>query len=69
MEKRIMLTHIRIDDDQLVQRAMELGGHRTKNAAVAEALTEYIRNRKQDKIRDSLGVTGFPRENQRKRDR
>ncbi|MFI5500486.1 type II toxin-antitoxin system VapB family antitoxin [Nocardia asteroides] len=34
------LTHIEIDDEALEQ-AKRLGGHRTKTAAVAAALVEY----------------------------
>ena len=34
------LTHIEIDDE-MVATAKRLGGHRTKTAAVAEALQEY----------------------------
>ncbi|MFC9994626.1 type II toxin-antitoxin system VapB family antitoxin [Nocardia sp. NPDC127526] len=34
------LTHIEIDDDTL-ETAKKLGGHRTKTAAVAAALSEY----------------------------
>lgn len=36
------LTHIDIDDEVLEQ-ARNLGGHRTKTAAVAEALNQYNR--------------------------
>jgi Arc/MetJ family transcription regulator len=34
------LTHIEIDDEA-VETAKRLGGHRTKTAAVAEALRQY----------------------------
>ncbi|MEU6482478.1 type II toxin-antitoxin system VapB family antitoxin [Streptomyces sp. NPDC046887] len=34
------LTHIEIDDEAL-ETAKRLGGHRTKTAAVAQALEEY----------------------------
>jgi Arc/MetJ family transcription regulator len=34
------LTHIEIDDEA-VETAKQLGGHRTKTAAVAEALRQY----------------------------
>jgi Arc/MetJ family transcription regulator len=36
------LTHIEIDDEA-VETAKRLGGHRTKTAAVAEALQQYNR--------------------------
>ena len=38
------LTHIDIDDEAL-ETAKRLGGHRTKTAAVAEALKEYNQRR------------------------
>ncbi|MEU0544800.1 type II toxin-antitoxin system VapB family antitoxin [Nocardia sp. NPDC005978] len=38
------LTHIDIDDEAL-ETAKKLGGHRTKTAAVAAALTEYNERR------------------------
>jgi Arc/MetJ family transcription regulator len=40
MEGRMSLTHIDIDDEAL-ETAKRLGGHRTKTAAVAEALRTY----------------------------
>ena len=36
-----MATNLHIDDG-LIARAVELGGHRTKKAAVTRALTEHI---------------------------
>ncbi|MFB7877295.1 type II toxin-antitoxin system VapB family antitoxin [Nocardia sp. NPDC056064] len=41
------LTHIDIDDESL-EKAKRLGGHRTKTAAVAAALDEY--NERRDRI-------------------
>jgi Arc/MetJ family transcription regulator len=38
----VSLTHIEIDDET-VETAKRLGGHRTKTAAVAEALRQYNR--------------------------
>jgi Arc/MetJ family transcription regulator len=40
MEGHVSLTHIDIDDEAL-ETAKRLGGHRTKTAAVAEALRVY----------------------------
>jgi len=42
-------------DDRLVEQARRLGHHRTKRAAVNEALFEYVARRKR---RDILGVFG-----------
>jgi len=39
------LVPVRIDDDQLVEEAVRLGGYRTKKETVHEALREYIRHR------------------------
>lgn len=33
-------------DDELIALAVQLGGHRTKRAAVNAALEEYVRRRK-----------------------
>ncbi len=41
------LTHIDIDDESL-EKARRLGGHRTKTAAVAAALEEY--NARRDRL-------------------
>jgi len=40
-----MPTNLAIDD-QLLEEALKLGGHRTKKATVTEALEEYVRRRK-----------------------
>ncbi|HJQ38135.1 MAG TPA: type II toxin-antitoxin system VapB family antitoxin [Thermoanaerobaculia bacterium] len=37
-------------DDALLNEAQRIGGHRTKKAAVTEALEEYIQRRKQRQI-------------------
>ena len=42
-------------DDGLVTEAKELGGHRTKRAAVNEALREYVARRKRRAIKDLFG--------------
>ena len=36
-------------DDRLLQRALRIGGHRTKKATVTEALEEYIARRRRAK--------------------
>ncbi|MFY9826997.1 MAG: type II toxin-antitoxin system VapB family antitoxin [Thermoanaerobaculia bacterium] len=40
-----MPTNLAIDDE-LLEEALHLGGHRTKKATVNEALKEYIQRRK-----------------------
>ncbi len=49
-----MATNLAIDD-QLLDEALKVGGHKTKRATVTEALTEYIQRRKQQKILDLFG--------------
>lgn len=44
-----MATNLTIDDG-LIEEAKSLGKHRTKKAAVTEALQEYIQRRKQSEI-------------------
>lgn len=49
-----MSTNLAIDD-ALINEAVKVGGHRTKKAAVTEALQEYIAHHKQMKILDIFG--------------
>jgi Arc/MetJ family transcription regulator len=42
-------------DDQLIEQAVKLSGHKTKKAAVSEALQEYIDRRKQARILKLFG--------------
>jgi len=46
-----MATNLAIDD-KLIEEAKRIGNHKTKKAAVAEALEEYIRRHKQLQILD-----------------
>jgi len=45
----VVATNLQIDDT-LIQKAVKLGGHKTKKAAVSKALIEYIQNLEQEKI-------------------
>ena len=47
-------------DDELMEQAKQLGGHRTKRAAVNEALAEYVGRRKRRKILDLFGKLDWP---------
>jgi Arc/MetJ family transcription regulator len=47
-------TNLAIDDD-LLDAALRIGGHRTKKATVTEALVEYIRRREQVRVADLFG--------------
>jgi Arc/MetJ family transcription regulator len=53
-----MPTNLAIDNE-LLEEALRLGGHRTKKATVHEALKEYIQRRKQLKILDLFGQIDY----------
>lgn len=53
-----MPTNLAIDD-QLLEQAQKIGGHRTKKATVTEALEEYIQRRKQVKIKELFGTVDY----------
>jgi len=53
-----MATNLQIDDT-LITKALKLGGHRTKKAAVTQALTEYIQHFEQEKIMSLFGSVEF----------
>ena len=50
-----MATNLQIDD-KLIMKAADLGHHRTKKAAVTQALINYILHLEQEKI---LSLFGF----------
>jgi Arc/MetJ family transcription regulator len=49
-----MATNLSIDPE-LIQRALELSGERTKKAAVTKALQEFIARRRQKRLLDLMG--------------
>ena len=49
-------------DNELIEEAVRVGGHRTKKAAVTEALEEYVQRRKQLKVLDLFGTVGYEEE-------
>ena len=49
-----MATNLSRDPD-LINRALELSGERTKKAAVTRALEEFIARRKQKRLLDLMG--------------
>jgi len=53
-----MATNLAIDD-RLIEQAVKLSGHRTKKAAVTEALQEYIHRRKQARVVKLFGKIDF----------
>ncbi len=50
-----MATNLQINPD-LLERALKVGGRRTKRETVNEALAEYIQRREQLKILDLFGT-------------
>jgi len=63
-----MATNLQIDDE-LITRAVRLGHHRTKKAAVTKALTEYIHHIEQENILPLFGSLEYDRHYNYKRQR
>lgn len=53
-----MATNLQIDD-RLIRKAVMLGRHRTKKAAVTEALVDYIQHLEQEKIGALFGTIEY----------
>lgn len=53
-----MATNLAIDE-QLIDEAKRIGGHKTKKAVVTEALREYIQVRKQRRIVELFGTIDY----------
>lgn len=53
-----MATNLQIDD-RLIRRAVKLGRHRTKKAAVTQALEEYVHHLEQERIVDLFGTITY----------
>lgn len=53
-----MATNLQLDD-HLIEEAVALGGHRTKKAAVTQALADYVRSLRQQKVLDLFGRVDF----------
>lgn len=52
--------HTNIDiNDEILREALELGNARTKKAVVNEALAEYVRKRKQQRLIDLFGTVDY----------
>jgi Arc/MetJ family transcription regulator len=56
-----MPTNLAIDD-KLLNRALKIGGHKTKKETVNEALLEYIQRRQQKEIIQFFGKVEFERD-------
>ncbi|MGE3921006.1 MAG: type II toxin-antitoxin system VapB family antitoxin [Gammaproteobacteria bacterium] len=53
-----MSTNLAIDDN-LINKAVQIGHHRTKKAAVTTALIEYIAHHEQLSIRELFGSVDY----------
>jgi Arc/MetJ family transcription regulator len=53
-----MATNLQLDD-RLIAEAVALGKHRTKKAAVTQALTDYVRHLRQDRMLYLFGKVDF----------
>jgi hypothetical protein len=66
-----MATNLSIDPD-LLDRALEVSGERTKKAAVTKALEEFIARRRQKRLLELMGKlewdTSFDYKSERSRD-
>ena len=63
-----MATNLQVDD-QLIVQAVKLGGHKTKKAAVTQALIEYITHLQQEKILSMFGKVDYDPEYDYKKQR
>lgn len=53
-----MATNLQVDD-KLIIKAVKLGRHKTKKAAVTKALIEYINHLEQEKILSMFGNVDY----------
>ena len=53
-----MATNLQLED-ALIDDALRLGHHRTKKAAVTQALVEYTQRLRQQKVKDVFGKIEF----------
>lgn len=53
-----MATNLQLDDN-LIMKAVTLGGHKTKKDAVSRALMEYVQQLEQEKILSLFGTVEY----------
>ena len=63
-----MASNLQIDD-KLILKAVRLGGHKTKKAAVSQALVEYVQHLEQEKILSMFGTVEYDPEYDYKKQR
>ncbi len=67
-EVTAMATNLQIDDN-LILKAVKLGRHKTKKAAVSQALIDYIHHLEQEKILTMFGTVEYDSEYDYKKQR
>jgi Arc/MetJ family transcription regulator len=67
-EVMVLATNLQLDD-RLIERAVELGKHKTKRAAVTQALKEYVEHLEQQKILTLFGTVDYDPEYDYKKQR
>ena len=64
----LLATNLQLDD-RLIEKAVKLGKHKTKRAAVTQALKEYIEQLEQQKIISLFGKVDYDPEYDYKKQR
>ena len=64
----LLATNLQLDD-RLIEKAVKLGKHKTKRAAVTQALREYIEHLEQQKILSLFGHVDYDPEYDYKKQR
>jgi Arc/MetJ family transcription regulator len=54
----IMATNLQLDDN-LIMKAVTLGGHKTKKEAVSKALLEYVQQLEQERVLSLFGTIEY----------
>lgn len=67
-EVMILATNLQLDD-RLIERAVKLGKHKTKRAAVTQALKEYVEHLEQQKLLALFGNVDYDPEYDYKKQR
>jgi Arc/MetJ family transcription regulator len=64
----VLATNLQLDD-RLIERAVKLGKHKTKRAAVTQALREYVEHLEQQKLLALFGNVDYEPEYDYKKQR
>jgi Arc/MetJ family transcription regulator len=67
-EVMILATNLQLDD-RLIAKAVKLGKHKTKRAAVTQALKEYVEHLEQQKLLALFGNVDYDPEYDHKKQR